>query len=339
MDTRRVQVRPVIFCLLIVLLAFGCGGDGGDTPSPSQNTNALASARIRAADGGTVTVPSPHPLAGTSIAIPPGALDSDTIISIFAAPLPGLPGVMGLAIDLQPDGTAFRVPVTVTLVYHDADLPAGTREERLSIAKVDANGTLVPLTNVRVDTAANMVRGETTSLSVYVLVLPSNTAPNTAPVANAGPDQTVVVGHTVTLDGSHSTDVDGDPLQYQWTLVGRPSGSQAALADPTLVLPTFIVDRPGSYTVRLVVNDGKVNSTPDTVTITTTNTFPVANAGPDQTVFVRTTVHLDGSMSSDVDGDALQFAWSLTISPSGSSATLSDPTVVNPTFVANKPGA
>src|SRR2546428_2150250 len=241
MDTRRVQVRPVIFCLLIVLLAFGCGGDGGDTPSPSQNTNALASARIRAADGGTVTVPSPHPLAGTSIAIPPGALDSDTIISIFAAPLPGLPGVMGLAIDLQPDGTAFRVPVTVTLVYHDADLPAGTREERLSIAKVDANGTLGPLTNVRVDTAANMVRGETTSLSVYVLVLPSNTAPNTAPVANAGPDQTVVVGHTVTLDGSPSTDVDGDGLTFRWSSVSRPPGGEAiTLSDSPAVTPMVV---------------------------------------------------------------------------------------------------
>ena len=68
MGAGRVQVRPVIFCLLIVVLAFGCGEDA---PSPSQPTNALASARIRAVDGGTVTVPSPHPLAGTSIAIPP----------------------------------------------------------------------------------------------------------------------------------------------------------------------------------------------------------------------------------------------------------------------------
>ena len=173
---------------------------------------------------------------------------------------------------------------------------------------------------------------------VYVLVLPSNTAPHTAPVANAGPDQTVVVGHIVTLDGSHSTDVDGDALQYQWTLVGRPSGSQVALSDPTLVLPTFVVDRPGNYAVQLIVNDGKVNSAPDTVTITT-NTLPVANAGPDQTVFVGTTVHLDGSQSSDVDGDALLFVWSVSRSPSGSRATLSDPTVVNPTILVDKPGA
>src|SRR5262252_116126 len=99
MGARRVRMCFVITGALIGLLAWGCGEE--QTPPSSQHTNALASARIRAAAGGTVTVPSPHPLAGTSIAIPPGALDVDTTISIFAAPLPALPGVGGLAIDLQ----------------------------------------------------------------------------------------------------------------------------------------------------------------------------------------------------------------------------------------------
>ena len=196
-------------------------------------------------------------------------------------------------------------------------------------------------------------------LAVYGLVLPPDTAPNTAPVADAGPDQTVRVGHTVpntapvadagpdqtvrvghtvTLDGSHSTDVDGDRLQYRWLFDGQPRGSHAVLSDPTLVHPTFVADRRGIYMVQLIVNDGKTNSTPDTVAITTTNTLPVAKAGPDQTIFVGTTVHLDGSKSSDVDGDALLFTWSLIRSPSRSTATLSDPTVLNPTFVVDKPG-
>jgi len=35
---------------------------------------------------------------------------------------------------------------------------------------------------------------------------------------------------------------------------------------------------------QLIVNDGKVDSAPDTVVITTENSAPVANAGPDQTV-------------------------------------------------------
>jgi hypothetical protein len=161
---------------------------------------------------------------------------------------------------------------------------------------------------------------------------------NTPPVANAGPDQTVVVTQTVTLDGSHSTDANGDPLQYRWSFVAIPTGSHASLSSPTLVHPTFVVDRPGIYVVQLIVNDGKVDSAPDTVTITTTNSLPVAKAGADQTVFVGTTVQLDGSKSSDVDGDALLFTWSFSSGPSGSTATLSDPHAVNPSFIVDKPG-
>src|SRR5262245_25324263 len=80
---------------------------------------------------------------------------------------------------------------------------------------------------------------------------------NTPPMANAGPDQTVKVGQTVTLDGSGSTDEDGDPLSYQWSLVMRSTGSQATLSNPTLVHPTVIMDRAGAYTVQLTLNDGK----------------------------------------------------------------------------------
>jgi len=76
--------------------------------------------------------------------------------------------------------------------------------------------------------------------------------------------------------------------------------------------------------VSLVVNDGTANSASDTVTITTRNSAPVANAGPDQTVFVTQTVTLDGHGSSDVDGDTLSFAWSFVSRPNGSAATLAD---------------
>ncbi len=161
---------------------------------------------------------------------------------------------------------------------------------------------------------------------------------NSVPVANAGPDQTIHPPATVTLDGSDSFDADGDRLTYAWALVEVPTDSAAALSDPAAVAPTFTPDKLGSYIARLTVHDGIAGSVPDTVTISTTNSTPVANAGPDQTVFVGSTAELDGSGSTDVDGDLLTFRWSLVSVPSGSAATLSDATAVRPTFKVDVSG-
>jgi hypothetical protein len=161
---------------------------------------------------------------------------------------------------------------------------------------------------------------------------------NSRPVANAGPDQTAFVTDTVTLNGSASSDVDGDPLTYSWSLTTRPAGSGATLLNPTTVNPTFVIDRFGTYVAQLIVNDGTVNSLPDTVTISTLNSAPVANAGPDQIVHPDHTVTLDGSASSDVDGDSLTYSWSLLSVPVESSASLSSLTAEKRIFVADLAG-
>jgi hypothetical protein len=168
----------------------------------------------------------------------------------------------------------------------------------------------------------------------------TTTPGNTAPVANAGPDQTVQLGALVTLNGSGSSDVDGNPLTYQWSFMTQPAGSTAQLLNPTNVMPTFAANVAGQYVIKLVVNDGTVTSAQDTVTITTTggNTAPVANAGPDQSVAMNTTVTLNGSGSNDADRNPLTYDWSIVSTPSGSAATLSNPTAVAPSFVADRVG-
>lgn len=159
---------------------------------------------------------------------------------------------------------------------------------------------------------------------------------NLPPQANAGPDQTVAVNDIVQLDGSTSTDPDGNyPLTYSWTITQKPAGSAAALSDSTIAIPTFTADVPGDYTIELVVTDSKGKSSPaDVVVISTINTNPVAAITVTPTAVIQhgTTVQLDGSESYDSDGDALTFNWSLT-SPAGSSATLVNPTEIMPSFV------
>ena len=174
-------------------------------------------------------------------------------------------------------------------------------------------------------------------------VTASSTSPacnaNHAPVANAGPAQTVFVGTLVHLNGTGSTDVDGDTLTYRWSFQSIPAGSTETLTGATTAIPSFTVDKPGSYTVQLIVNDGKIDSGPSTVRISTQNSPPVANAGANQTVKTGATVQLDGTRSSDVDGDPLTYLWSFTSSPAGSLAVLANFTTANPTFVTDKKGS
>ncbi|WP_375266786.1 PKD domain-containing protein, partial [Planktotalea sp.] len=96
-------------------------------------------------------------------------------------------------------------------------------------------------------------------------------AANTAPIAHAGHDQTVVSAASVTLDGSASSDPGGDALTYAWT---QTSGTTVTLSDTTAVQPTFtaptlnIGDAAATLVFSLTVNDGLVDSAADTVSIT-----------------------------------------------------------------------
>lgn len=162
---------------------------------------------------------------------------------------------------------------------------------------------------------------------------------NIAPQADAGTDQTVIARARVQLDGTASTDAEAAPLRFLWTFASMPTGSQAMLSDPNAAMPTFVADRPGTYTIRLAVSDGRARSAADTVTIVARNNPPVANAGTDQTHFIGDTITLDGSGSRDLDGDTMTFRWTLHSAPPGSRARLTDATSATPTFLADRAGS
>src|SRR5262249_33156774 len=124
----------------------------------------------------------------------------------------------------------------------------------------------------------------------------------TPPTANAGPNQSVEVDTTVQLNGSQSTDLQGYPLTYNWTILSAPAGSTASMSDLHAVNPTLRTDLIGNYVIQLIVNDGVASSAGSTVTISTSDVPPVANPGAAQTVNVGTLVNLNGSASTDSDG-------------------------------------
>ena len=172
---------------------------------------------------------------------------------------------------------------------------------------------------------------------------PENETPdetNVKPAANAGEDQVVPVGTTVTLNGSSSTDSDNDNLSYQWSFSELPAESQAVLSTSTVFNPTFVADFAGNYSVSLVVNDGELDSEADTTRIsaTATNIAPLANAGNDQSVFTGTEVTLDGSQSTDANSDQLSYLWTLSLRPEDSGLALTDPTAVTQTFTPDVDG-
>ncbi len=173
------------------------------------------------------------------------------------------------------------------------------------------------------------------------MVTVTATSENSAPIAVAGADQHGMTGTPATLDGSESTDANGDALSYLWSIQSAPAGSAAVLSDPQTAMPTFTADTDGVYVFRLVVNDGVVDSAPDTVSVTATsvNSAPVANAGKDQIVMTGSTVRLDGSGSVDANGDALSYSWRVQSSPAGSSATLSNAATADPEFAPDLEGA
>jgi parallel beta-helix repeat protein len=163
---------------------------------------------------------------------------------------------------------------------------------------------------------------------------------NAIPAADAGPDQVIIqIGTTVGLDGTGSSDPEGDGITYLWTITQKPAGSSAQLSEPSSPTPTFVADVHADFVITLVVTDEfGAASDPDSVTISFDNIQPVADAGADQSVMAGDTVSLDGSSSTDTNGDQLSYSWSFVSRPAGSLAEFGDPTSAQPSFVTDEPG-
>jgi len=213
--------------------------------------------------GGWTTKPADcTPIGDTPVNQPPQSVNDAYNTNEDTALVIAPPGVLGN--DNDPDGN----PITAVWV---SDPVHGT----LTLNS-DGSFTYIPDANYNGSDnftyKANDGKADSNVATVSITV----NMVNDPPVASAGPDQTVeqssYAGAEVTLNGSGSSDPDGDPLTYEWTW----DGSLASGANPTATFPL------GSTTVTLTVSDGELSDT-DTVEINVVDTTPpevTATASP-----------------------------------------------------------
>lgn len=199
--------------------------------------------------GGDATGPAPAPAPANNV--PTAALRAPASIAVGER--------------VQLDGRESRDRDGDPLTYHWAftSRPQGSRA---GLSGVNAAVAAV-VADVPGRYVVTLIVGDGKALSTPVSMTLSASEGNAAPMADAGPDQQVVTGLRVRLDGTASVDPNGDPLSYAWVLASRPAGSAAALQGADTATPGFMADVAGDYVALLTVGDGRLQSEPARVTV------------------------------------------------------------------------
>jgi hypothetical protein len=149
--------------------------------------------------------------------------------------------------------------------------------------------------------------------SAYVFLV------NAPPLADAGPDQTVLPGDRVKLSALNTRDPDDGIAAYQWRQV---SGKRVALsnsrANQVELTAPQVGTKGASLGFELKVTDRGGLQTTDRclVTVRADNRAPIAKAGTAQRVAGGTAVTLNGSRSRDPDRTPLKYSWRQICGPS-----------------------
>lgn len=204
--------------------------------------------------------------------------DSDTLTGSNAAPVAdaGLDKTSqsGQAVNL--DGSASFDPDgdSMTWLWSFVERPTGSSATLLNDFREDPQfyADLAGVYEVELE-VDDGVSSDTDTVVITV------TDANGAPTANAGPDQTISATSSVQLNGGNSTDPDDDTVNYTWSFSARPNGSGAVLSSTFSPTPRFTADLAGSYVISLVVDDGTLTSSPDTVNITATGSGSSGSGG------------------------------------------------------------
>ncbi len=164
--------------------------------------------------------------------------------------------------------------------------------------------------------------GELSSFDEVTITVNAAPPVNQAPTVNAGPDQTVTLPSSASLNGTVMDDGLPAPpnLVTTWSKQSGPGAVTFGNANALSTSASF--SQAGTYVLRLTADDGALDAF-DEVTITanaapSVNQPPVVNAGPDQTIKLPAKATLSGTVTDDgLPRNRLTIRWSRVSGPGG----------------------
>jgi poly(3-hydroxybutyrate) depolymerase len=241
-----------------------------------------------------------------------GASSSD-VVNITVEGLPNVPPVVNAGPDQNITGISAHVPGSATdsdgsIVSYGWSFVSGPSSWAIGSpdAPVTTIANLVPGVYVFRLTATDN-EGASSGDEMQITVA----APNQAPSANAGSDQTITLPlNSITLNGS-GADADGSVSGYSWTKISGPA--QFSIAQSAQAQTGVNQLAEGVYAFQLTITDNEGAVAFDTVVVTVlpepANILPSANAGTDILIALpQNSVTLSGS-GSDADGTIVSYLW------------------------------
>lgn len=245
------------------------------------------------------------------------------------------PDATGLA-KIALDGSSSSDPDKDALKYRWQCLTSSGGATGVTIDPVANPSVSLRTGTYRIELTVNDGAGDSAPFSVMLTVGGTNRPP-TAVIKELGgavrTDPATGLAK-ITLDGSPSSDPDKEALKYSWRCL-TPTGGPTGITITPVAKPSVDL-RAGTYRIELTVNDGKADSAPTAITVTATNnTAPTAVikepdgvVRPDAKTGLAQ-IALDGSPSSDPEGDALKYRWRCLTAGGGATTIAVDP-VPNP---------
>ncbi len=294
-----------------------------------QNQNVLVDGTQSTDVDGTITNYSWDCDAGNGV-----SLTSSGTVPVFSCSYPAV-GTYTVTLQVTDDDGATDVQTTTVVVSNGIPVAVaggpytGPKNSAILVdgsGSSDADGTLVSYawdceTDGTIDATGPSPTASCTyaALGTYTVTLvvtddDGGTATDTGtvnvpavnPVADPGGPYAATQGVPLALDGSGSTDADGNIVSYEWDCQGDGIFEFFSFNsnDVTCTYPTV-----GVYTLQLRVEDDDGLDDVTSTLVTVANILPVADAGGPYTGTEASPIAMDGTGSGDIDGTIVQYSW------------------------------